>query len=329
MTQPNPFGNANQQGAPQPQQPVDEFELMRRRLRQRGAVAGQERQKELTRQFAQLGTLPSGAAFDIRQRAAEAQQRAQSEALQDVNILQAQTQRAEREAEAQRGLQRELGQLGARTQLQATTIGAEAQLGTAEIGAGSAREVANIQGKFGKEAQIRSIAAAKENLAAQIASNENLANIDAATKTYLGDLDFKARMEELQVSDATARYLSEQSLNNQLAIATLESDLKNRNLDLQELLTTANLQSQELESKLNTYATWVNAIAPLKQAGFDDRFVRDLKENMGIDFEIPEIEEFEARTLEQIKIDIENERSGSRQVGTASIYNTPDITVRG
>jgi hypothetical protein len=338
MTQPNPFGNTGPQAAlqtQQPQQPVDEFELMRRRLRQRGAVTGQERQRELTRQFAALGNLPSGAAFDIRQQAAEAQQRGVSEALQDVNILQAQTQRAEREAEAQRALQRELtgAELGSRRELLGTQLGAQRGLAELEIGAQrelaqlqlggqrelaqlqlggqrelaqlqtqSAREIANIQGQFGAEAQERSIASARENLQAEIANRTNLANIDASTKQHLAQLDFDARMQELNVQDTTARYLSDMSLKNQLTIATMDNVLKERNLDLQELMVTANVGATQLESKLNTYATWINSIPPLKEAGYSDGAIQSIKEVLGVDFNLPELDEFEAQRFDVIEL---------------------------
>lgn len=100
---------AQQPGGPQakPQGgPPDEFELLRRRLKLRGASRGQEQQQDLDRRFAAAGNLPSGAAFKIRQQAAESAERQTSEELQDVSGLEAQTRRQERESEANRDLQR-------------------------------------------------------------------------------------------------------------------------------------------------------------------------------------------------------------------------------
>jgi len=79
--------------------PVDEFELMRRRVKQEGKAAGQQRQQELKRQFARTGQLSSGAF--IKQSGIEAQQQEQQQqrALEGVDIAQAGIQRQEREAE--------------------------------------------------------------------------------------------------------------------------------------------------------------------------------------------------------------------------------------
>ena len=244
MTQPVPPGIGSTPGQkPAAAAPVDEFELMRRRLKARGAATGEGQQRQLTRQFASLGNLPSGSAFKIRQQAQEAQERGTSEALQDVNILETQTRRAQEESAAQRGLQRELGQLGARTQLQtaglgartqleAARIGQETSLGTARIGAESAQQVERLRGKFGLEEQRIAVEAAKTNLATQLASDKELMNLDITSKELLAGLDNTARMAELKVSDATARHISQMSLNNQLVIAGADRELRAQGLDL-------------------------------------------------------------------------------------------------
>lgn len=269
---------ANQQQQQQPgatppgaSAPVDEFELMRRRLEQRGAASAQGQQRELSRQFASLGNLPSGAAFKIRQQATEAAQQQTSQDIQDVNILQAQTQRAEREGLAQRELQKELGYLGAQT-----------QIGTAQIGAGSAREVANIQGKFGIEQQQLAIGAAKENLATQIASNEKLADLDAATKEYIAGLDFDAKMEAMKIEADTAKYLGQLSTNAQLTIADWDSELKQQGLSIQQMLADSQISATQAEGKLNTAATFINSLAPLAEAGFQAADVQAMLENLDI-----------------------------------------------
>ena len=89
-----------------PTEPVDEFELLRRRAKRRGAASAAGQQRDLNRQFAALGNLPSGAALKVRQQAATAAGQQTSDDLAGINVLQAQTQRAERESQAQRDLQR-------------------------------------------------------------------------------------------------------------------------------------------------------------------------------------------------------------------------------
>jgi hypothetical protein len=79
--------------------PVDEFELMRRRVKQEGKAAGQQRQQELKRQFARTGQLQSGAFIKQSGIEQQQQQQQQQRALEGVDIAQAGVQRQEREAE--------------------------------------------------------------------------------------------------------------------------------------------------------------------------------------------------------------------------------------
>lgn len=190
MTQQNPFNN--RPATPRPGQ-VDEFELMRRRLKARGATTGQERQQELSRQFASLGNLPSGAAIKTRQQAATASERATNEALQDVNILEAQTLRQEREAQAGRDLQRELqtNQLSAAREMQTEQLGV--QRGIAEQGFATDIEKARMAGATAIELQnLRDEAVLKERQlieqgldarqASALAQNRDLFNLEMEFK---------------------------------------------------------------------------------------------------------------------------------------------------
>ncbi len=86
--------NTTQPGAVQPAgltPRVDEFELMRRRIQGQGAQAGDAQQRQIQRQFASLGNLDSGVAFNLQQQAAQQNQRNTDQAIQDVNVAQAQT----------------------------------------------------------------------------------------------------------------------------------------------------------------------------------------------------------------------------------------------
>lgn len=294
----------HQPGHPAPAQPqqVDEFEIMRRRLKARGAATGEQQQRDISRQFAAAGNLPSGAAFKIRQQAQTAAERGTSEALQDVNVLQAQTQRAERESAAQRELQRfgiteqarvtERGQtLGAETAQRGQDIGlsqaelqAKTALGVAGISAESATEIANIQGQFGEEAQVRSIAAAKANIATQIQGQKDLQALDATSKAYLQGLDHDARLNELNVSLEGQKLMQRMELDQQLTIAEWEKSLKQQGLDIQSALADAQIPLLEQEHKLNQFATVVNAFEPMRAAGFDSQDVANIMNSLGLDF---------------------------------------------
>jgi len=189
MTQQNPFQNRQTR----PPGEVDEFELMRRRLKQRGATTGQERQQELSRQFASLGNLPSGAAIKTRQKAATASERATNEALQDVNILEAQTLRQERESQAGRDLQRELqtqqiefqkgeGAAGRATQMDLANLAATTDLEKARMAGANAIELQNLR----NEAAMKERQLIEEGLDARQASvlsqNKDLFDLEMAFK---------------------------------------------------------------------------------------------------------------------------------------------------
>jgi hypothetical protein len=82
--------------------PADEFELMRRRVKQESQAAGQKRQQELKRQFARTGGLQSGAFIKQSGIEAQEQQQAQQRAVEGVDIAEAGVRRQELEAEKQR-----------------------------------------------------------------------------------------------------------------------------------------------------------------------------------------------------------------------------------
>jgi hypothetical protein len=123
---------------------VDEFELMRRRIQQKGGVRADDAQRQLQRRFAALGNLDSGVALQQTQQLAQAQEDQTNLETQDVNALQAQTMRAERQAEADRTLQRYGIDTGAAT----SKYGVDAQTGAsryaADLGAKSAMDVAGL-----------------------------------------------------------------------------------------------------------------------------------------------------------------------------------------
>lgn len=227
----------------QPQQPVDEFELMRRRIRQRAGAAGEGRQRELTRRFASLGQAPSGAAFKIRQEAQEATERAQSEQLQDVAALEAQTRRQEREGEAQRGLQRELAGEQRGLQRELAQQQAETQLDVTRLGTESA---------------------------------ERLGALDAQTRQALGQMDFDARMQQMQVADDTARYLGKMEMDNQFAIADLDRQLRREGTNVEQMLAANQIETNKREGTLNAWATFVNSFAPLSQAGMNEAQIAEI-----------------------------------------------------
>jgi hypothetical protein len=253
MTQQNPLN----QGAP------DEFELMRRRLRRRGAVQGQEQQRDLSRQFAALGTAPSGAAIKARQQAAQAQERITSEGLQDVNILEAQTRRAERESLAQRELQRGLQ---------------ERQLGFQEREGLAQRELQRGLAETQRAGQLE---------LAQLAATTDLekARMAGATQLELQELQNQATLRERELVEAgTDRRLAQQLASNR-EMFDIEQAFRQEQSSIQEELTRQGLDFQQQEFELNKTVTALNSIDVLIGAGFGQGEIGAIIEALDLPFQ--------------------------------------------
>lgn len=253
MTQQNPLN----QGAP------DEFELMRRRLRRRGAVQGQEQQRDLSRQFAALGTAPSGAAIKARQQAAQAQERITSEGLQDVNILESQTRRAERENLAQRELQQEL---------QKRQLGFQEREGLAQRELQRGMQEAEIAGQF--------------NLA-QLAATTDLekARMAGATQLELQQLQNEAAIKERELVEAgTDRRLAQQLASNR-EMFDIEQAFRQEQSSIQEELAREGLTFQQQEFELNKTVTALNSIDVLIGAGFGQGEIGAIIEALDLPFQ--------------------------------------------
>ncbi|MAH48282.1 hypothetical protein CMI37_20830 [Candidatus Pacearchaeota archaeon] len=236
MTQQNPLN----QGVP------DEFELMRRRLRRRGAVQGQEQQRDLSRQFAALGTAPSGAAIKARQQAAQAQERITSEGLQDVNILEAQTRRGERENLAQRELQKELQQ---------RQLGFQEREGLAQRELQRDLQEAQIAGQF----ELAQLSATTDLEKARMAG---------ATQIELQEMQNETLLKERQLVEAgTDRRLAKQ-LASSREMFDIEQAFREEQSSIQEDLAERGMSIQEQEFKINQTITALNSIDVLIGAGF-------------------------------------------------------------
>lgn len=259
MTQQNPM--QNRQAAPN-RPAVDEFEIMRQRLRRRGAVSGQERQRELSRQFAAFGNLPSGAALKARQQTAQAQERATNEALQDVNIAQAQTLRAERESAAGRDLQRELqqAQLGAQRDLQKEQISFQEREGAAARAA--QMELANLAATTDLEKARMAGANALE-----LQELQNEAALKAA------ELQEKGMNERLATRIASNRDLFDIEMAFKREGRTIEQELAREGLDL-----------QQQEMKLNQTVTALNSLDLLFSVGFDNGEINSIVDALDLPF---------------------------------------------
>lgn len=271
--------------------PPDEFELMRRRLKRRGASRGEEQQRDLNRRFAAAGNLPSGAAFKIRQEAQEGAERQTSEDIQGVNIAEAQTRRQEREAEKQRTFAGEQAQLGREFATQ-ERLGSQEFAGTqARLGeAFTTRERVASQGFGSEQARLAREFATGERISAQdFAASERLAqNSFAAAEAALGreftkgeaelarsfareeaatGRDFATNQAQFQREHESAmQALGIASTEN---IALLDRELQQQGIDIQEMLAESQIDTAKAEGVLNSFATFTNSIGPLREAGMN------------------------------------------------------------
>jgi len=274
MTQQNPFNMPGQK--PAPKKPIDEFEIMRQRLKRRGATTGQEQQRDLSRQFAALGNAPSGAALKIRQQAATANQRTTNEALQDVNMMQAQTQRAERESQAQRQLQRDL---------QAQQIGAQQNLQTQQL------EFQGQEGAATRDAQrgIAELSARTDLEKAELAGANavELENIRSESNLRLQGLVEKGMDSRLAQQVASNRELFDLEMEYNKEGRSLEEELARQGLDM-----------QERELAMNKTVTALNSVDLLFSMGFNNADVAEMLEALELPFQdklLPFLEERNAR----------------------------------
>ena len=268
---------------------VDEFELLRRRLKQRGATRGEAQQRDLNRRFAATGGLPSGAAFKIRQQAQEAAERQTSEDIQDVNVLQAQTLRQEREAERQREFTGEQARLGREFTGEQARLGREfatqERLGSQEF----AGEQAALERGFARDERqaAQAFAAAEAALGREFTAGEAALARDFAREEAATGRKFQEIQAQFQREHETT--LTNLGIESNENIAMLDRELRRDGLDIQKLVAESNIEQSKVEAQLNTFATFVNAIGPMSEAGFNQHEIADMVGALGIDFPESEI----------------------------------------
>lgn len=250
---------------------IDEFELMRRRIRGQGGQRADQSQRELQRRFAALGNLDSGSALAIQQQNQQAQENITSGQEQEVNALQAQVQRAERQAEQDRILQRHGIDTQAATSRYGTDIGAATQRHGIDVGAESGEKVARIGTGGAQEVARIGVGGAQE-----------VAKIGAGSDLAVQGLRGTQEHNLATTNIAAAKDAASQERTHQMKIAKMDESLKNRGMNLQVQLTQAGIKAGEIESKINIAATYVSAIPALKDAGFSKGQIDDVFRAMNL-----------------------------------------------
>jgi hypothetical protein len=257
---PHTPGHTDPQQAGQAAAPPDEFELLRRRLKLRGAARGEEQQRDLNRRFAAAGTVPSGAAFKIRQQATEAAERQTSEDLQGVNIAQAQTQRQELAAQKEREFVGEQARLG-------REFAREERLSSQDFAAG-------------EQAAQRSFLAAESALGRGFTRGEaELARSFAREEAATGRSFAQVQQKFQQDHEASMQALGIASNEN---LAMLDRELKQDGIDIQRMLAESQIETAKAEGVLNSLATFTNSIAPLREAGMNPAQITNVYKELDI-----------------------------------------------
>ena len=234
---------------PQKQEPIDEFELMRRRIQGRGGQRADAAQRDVQRQFARLGNLDSGTALSISQQTAQAQEDLTNQQTEGVNILEAQVRQQERETAKDREVQR----YGIDTQSQTSRYGVD-------VGARSALDVANI-GEAGATTRAR----------IGTDSAERIAKVGHETAMAIAKLEAETNISLQNTSLAQAK-----------TIAEWDVDLRKQGLSIQKMVADNGIEQSKLEGTLNTAATFINSFEVLKNAGFDLNETKRMFEALGL-----------------------------------------------
>ena len=100
-----PFNQPIPGQPPQGAGQTDQFEILRRRARQRANTQGQQQQEALKRRFASIGRLNSGAAIKTGQIAAQQAARQGEETAQNIDVAEARENQRRRELQEGRQFQ--------------------------------------------------------------------------------------------------------------------------------------------------------------------------------------------------------------------------------
>jgi hypothetical protein len=252
---------------------MDEFEIMRKRLQQRGAIRGAQAQRQGRRQAAALGNLPSGAAMRQQQIAQREVERQTSEDLQNVNIAEAQTREREREAQAGRDLQR---------------FGIETQAKTAqtlqEMQGAQALERLDVTGAQALEQQRIAGVQAQDLQRLGAANDMEMARLQGATAQDLAKLqgDINLRAQQLQEQGVESRFATQMAENKRMF--DIEQEFRKEGTSFERKMAEAGLNQAQQELAMNKSVTVLNSLQPLASLGFSENEIGPMLDALELPF---------------------------------------------
>ena len=226
MTQANPFN---------PAQAVDEFDLMRKRLKARGAVRGEEATRTAKRTAASLGNLPSGAAIKTQQLAQQSSDRL-------LSAFDLQTLSGQQSADLQEtiGKQRwdELGLQGEQSMDQIRAKGAS-DMEIAILNGATQTDIATMQVESQEKLHRLTETGMNRRFATQLSENKRLFDLEQGLRQQGFDLQeevFKntqGQQEEQMAMDKFATVVNTVDLLKSFGVELSEMGVILENLDLE------------------------------------------------------------------------------------------------
>lgn len=249
---------------------INEFDIMRQRIRERELQRGKETAEAVKGQFASRGTLQSGAQIKAQERGREQVARQAQDERRDILIAEAQTRRAEREAALQRQFQTQ-ERIGAQEFASSERLGQEsflrAQAEAQRIFTTSEREAL-------QSFQDKQRLGAQEFTSAERAAAEKFQGIQAEAQRQLQS---DIALGKIRLPDGGfAKTLQGQQLD-------IQSQQFNDTLAEQIAQREQNAAQFEQEMAFNRTNSTINAITALKNSGFNDLQIKQIFDELGIE----------------------------------------------
>lgn len=231
---------------------TNEFDILRQRVREREQQNVKEGKRATTTQFANRGTLGSGAQIRAEERSRAQAAKIAQEERRDILIAEADVRRREREAEAQRRFLSEQAQKGQQFQR-------EERIGQ--------QEFAGEQARVGRE-----FASSERQAQQAFAANEAARNRAFTSEERVAAEQFVASERQAQQDFVAARAEAEAALKRELQTNQLNAEQSRFAEEIALKKTIAEAQERQFISEFNASIrnNIVNARVSLKNSGYTD-----------------------------------------------------------
>lgn len=300
----------------------DQFEILRRRAKQRSATEAGESQQAIRRRFAALGSLSSGAAIKQEQLAGEAVRRRGEESIQNIDFAE------------QQELQRRK-EIGEAREFQAgeSRLGREAIAGESALSRAFAGEQAGIQRGFqSKESELgRGFQAGESALGRGFVAGESRLDRAERAATLASQQGFASQQQKDNIEANLVLATKNDTLQRELAAAT--NDIQKEQIKAQLDINEANINSAELMNQNGLNAAVISQDKNLKAQTEQNLVVNALNESKFNFSQVMALDEFNANVVTNFinlgaLIDPENVVAGIKIAATMFKNIPPEISKR-